>query len=347
MRLSLISITLFSSLLCLGGCESDGDTTQNPEEEVRFAGGAEDVTLAGTLSFPSESGRFPGVLLISGSGPSDRNESIGGLQPFQVLADALNARGYAVLRHDDRGVGESSGDFASATVDDFAADAIAGLNFLASDPRIRTDCLVMIGHSEGGYVAPIAAAGHSSAALVLLAGAAQTMPEIVLDQQLHLAYPDRDPDQIISLFGAINDIVRWGEAYVEMGRQIDGLLVDAGLDEQDRQFYVSMFASPWWKRYLEHDPAYWLQRQDRPVLALYGDKDVQVRAEPNAALMSAYLMSPLSRVETFAGLNHLFQEAVTGMPEEYLELPGEVFDPVRMLPVMFEWLESVLPDGCA
>jgi uncharacterized protein len=228
---------------------------------------------------------------------------------------------------DDRGVGESSGDFASATVDDFAADAIAGLNFLATDPRIRSDCLVMIGHSEGGYIAPIAAAGHSSAALVLLAGVAQTMPEIVLDQQLHLAYLDRDPDQIISLFSAINDIVRWGEDYVEMGRQIEVLLVDAGLDEQDRKFYVSMFASPWLKRYLEHDPASWLQRLDRSVLVLYGEKEVPGRAETNAALMNAYLISPLSRVETLAGLTCLFQEAVTGMPKEYRELPGEVLIP--------------------
>jgi pimeloyl-ACP methyl ester carboxylesterase len=329
----------------LSGCNSNSKGSHYPDEEVRFDSIPGEVTLAGTLSLPPGEGPYPGVVLVSGSGPNDRDETIFNLRPFKVLSDLLNGRGYAVLRYDDRGVGESTGDFSQATVDDHATDASAAMQHMAADIRIRSQCLVLIGHSEGGYVGPIAAASHPPAAMVLLAGPAQTSYETFLDQQINLVFPDEDPAEVAALLSAINDIVRWSDNLDEAGRLIDALLIEADFDEEMRQEYVLLFASPLWKRYLDHEPARWLQGLDLPVLALYGEKDQQVRAEANAPLMVSYLMNSGSRVEVLPGLNHLFQVAVTGMPDEYLTLPGEVFDTSMHAPLL-DWLEIALPSDC-
>jgi hypothetical protein len=344
-RFIMLSLITIPVTLGVGGCNSNGSGAHYPEEEVHFDSKTGEVTLAGTLSLPRSKGPYPGVVLISGSGPNDRDETIGDLRPFKVLADLFNGQGYAVLRYDDRGVGESTGDFSQATVDDYAIDASAAMQYLAADRRIRLQCLVLIGHSEGGYVAPIAAASYPPAAMVLLAAPAQTSSESFLDQQINLIFPDEDPAEVAAMLSTIDDIVRWSNDLDEAARQIDALLSEADLDEESRLEYVALFASPLWKHYLDHEPARWLQGLDLPVLALYGEKDQQIRAETNTPLMVSYLMHSRSSVEVLPELNHLFQVAVTGMPDEYLTLPSEVFDTSMHAPLL-DWLKLALPSEC-
>src|SRR4030066_1104390 len=134
------------------------------EEEVVYENKEAEITLTGTLTLPSEQDSFPAVLLITGSGPQDRNEAIAGHRPFLVLADYLTRQGITVLRVDDRGVGESTGDFSQATSGDFASDVLAGIEYLKARKEINPKKIGLVGHSEGGIIAPMVAAKSSDAA---------------------------------------------------------------------------------------------------------------------------------------------------------------------------------------
>lgn len=152
-------------------------------ETVRFAGGESDLLLEGELTMPYGDGPFSAAVLITGSGPQDRNESVAGHKPFLVLSDHLTRSGYAVLRYDDRGVGQSSGDYSVATAKDFAADAAAVFSWLQRHPKINPSRIGFIGHSEGGYIAPLAAnSAHDVAFMVFLAGPAKPLlPDVMID----------------------------------------------------------------------------------------------------------------------------------------------------------------------
>jgi len=152
-------------------------------EQITFASKAVGVTIAGTVTTPVGKGPHPAVILITGSGPQDRDEALMGHRPFAVLADYLTRRGLAVLRYDDRGVGKSTGDFAKATTLDFAEDAEGALNYLKGRPEIAATRIGFVGHSEGAIVAPIIAARRSDVAfLALLAGTAVPGADVILEQ---------------------------------------------------------------------------------------------------------------------------------------------------------------------
>lgn len=297
------------------------------------------VRLAATLTLPAGDGPFPAVVLITGSGPQDRDESLAGHRPFYVLADALTRRGFAVLRADDRGVGRSTGDFFAVTSsEEFATDALAGVRFLAARADIRADAIGLVGHSEGGLVAPLAAGRDTPEArglafLVLLAGPGVPLGDILVEQdRLILAArgvpaPFIDADaamlrRLIAIATTEQDLERGAAtmrteltAYAAKLPEPARAPMIAQIEQQVRQM-----SSPWMRWLLGYDPLPALRRIEVPMLALFGARDLQVPpAQSRAPLESAVRAAgnPASRVVELPGLNHLFQAATTGAPAEY------------------------------
>lgn len=294
------------------------------QEDVTYANASANVTLSGTLTIPAGAGPFPAVLLISGSGPQDRNESLMGHQPFLVLADHLTRQGIAVLRVDDRGVGKSTGNFAAATTADFASDAEAGVTYLLARPEVNRQKLGLIGHSEGGIIAPIVGARNPNVAfMVLLAGSGVPGDEILVAQSAMIAsaagIPREQVDQNVRNLRELLDIIERepddAARQARMREVMAGKLPAAQMDAQ-----IKMLLSPWFRYFISYDPAVVLRTITRPVLALNGEKDMQVPAKPNLDAIRAALAAAgntRSEVAEMPGLNHLFQTAPTGAPTEY------------------------------
>lgn len=316
-------------------------------EEVRFAGGAEGIELAGELTMPEGEGPFPGIVLISGSGPQDRNEELMTHKPFLVLSDHLTRNGYAVLRYDDRGFGESSGDFSVATTEDFAADAAAALAFLKSDERVAAMHAAYIGHSEGGLAAPIAARTESASALVLLAGPAVPLSDVILQQTAEIlrAEGGSDADAVTAVEASRKafDIIRQGAAdEAELLSNLKRSFTDSGMAPSMAETIAERMTGPWMVWAMDYDPLPALKAFGGPVLALFGERDTQVAAAVSAPLMKKALSHPLSEVSTLEGLNHLFQPAGTGAPSEYVRIET-TFDPAALQAVS-DWLDEVFDE---
>jgi pimeloyl-ACP methyl ester carboxylesterase len=277
-------------------------------------------------------------VLVTGSGPQDRDESVAGHRPFYVLADALTRRGIAVLRADDRGTARSTGDFSTATSEDFATDALAGVRFLAARTDIRRDAIGLAGHSEGALVAPLAAARDAAEAreldfLVLLAAPGVPIDAILVEQTrlilaasgapasvaeanavplrrlIEIAKTDEDVDRAAATMRT--ELTTFAASLPEPVRA----QLTAQMDQQIRQMN-----SPWMRWMLAYDPLPALRGLEIPVLALFGERDLQVPpAQNRPPLESAVLEAgqPASKVAVLPGLNHLFQAATTGAPGEY------------------------------
>lgn len=298
-------------------------------EEVRIPNPeADGVVLAGTLTLPPGDGAFPAAILISGSGPQDRDETLFGHKPFLVIADYLTRHGIAVLRYDDRGVGESGGDFANATSADFASDARAAAAFLRRRPGIRADAVGFIGHSEGGLVGGLAAGEDPHIAyLVLLAGPGLPGIEILQAQNRFLLESQGRSEAEIARLQALNArILKAVAAAPDAGaaRVAAGAILTAetrtalGLTDAASEKLVAQLASPWFRYFLRTDPAAILASIDSPVLALNGALDRQVPAAANlAAIARALSRNGDVTAQALPGLNHLFQHARTGVPAEY------------------------------
>ncbi|MEM1182723.1 MAG: alpha/beta hydrolase [Acidobacteriota bacterium] len=327
---------------------SDGgpERPQDPEppypylvQGVDFPSHADDVTLAGTLTVPEGAGPFPAVALISGSGPQDRDSFVLGHRPFLVLADYLTRRGVAVLRYDDRGIGESTGDFAAATTRDFALDAAGAAAFLAGRDRIAA--VGLVGHSEGGIVAPLVAAdGGAVDFVVLLAPPAVTGRETLVDQGAAIfTAAGRPPEWVAehrkihdALFEAIVTDQTDAEIDKAIGALIDyqGGVGDAAARQQQVEAQRRGLTGPWFREMLTYDPAPTLSKVGQPVLALFGAKDTQVTpALHRPALEKALAQNDRADVETLAGLNHLFQTAGSGLVVEYSQI-DETFAPAAL-----------------
>lgn len=302
------------------------------EEEVSYESAA-GVRLAGTLTLPAGAGPHPAVLLITGSGPQDRDETIFNHKPFLLLADYLTRRGIAVLRVDDRGVGRSTGTFGIATSEDFARDAAAGVRFLDARPDIGP--VGIIGHSEGGMIAPMVAARSPEVRfLVLLAGPGMPITEAMALQADRVLRSSGAPDSLVRRLTGLNR-----EMYAAVLAEADsaalytrlrdvgtryraGLTAEEqnlpGLRESDVADNARLLTTPWWRWFLRYDPAPALRQVRVPVLALNGSLDVQVIADPNLeGIRQALAGNPDVTVEKLEGLNHLFQTATTGAPGEY------------------------------
>jgi len=333
--------------------------------EVNFRNPSADVTLAATLTIPASGNatdddaggktprRWPAVVLISGSGPQDRDETIMGHKPFAVIADHLTRQGIAVLRYDERGVGQSTGKFSGATTIDFAADALAAVEFLKSQSTIDPNHIGLIGHSEGGLIAPYLAAQHDQIDfIVMLAGPGVNGKQILIDQipagaQLAGA-SDSTVQALKVLVAKYVDLILAGQAddaeatqalfdqltqVTEQGNQVDQLLgasIPATLNALD---------TPWSHYFLEHEPAKFLSQVRCPVLALNGSKDVQVSPQLNLPAIRKALEqanNPDVTIRELDNLNHLFQNADTGAGSEYLSIE-ETIAPAA-LQLIADWI---------
>ena len=300
------------------------------EEAVTFAGTAAGIKLAGTLSIPHGAGPFPAVVLIAGSGPSTRDEDAMGHKIFVVLADALNRRGIAVLRYDKRGVGQSTGDFATASFTDYVADAEAALGYLKSRPEIAAGRVGLVGHSEGGIVAPLIAARDPSLRfIVLMAAPGMPLDQLGRLQNVTISKASGIADADIAKRLAVQDKIYVDLAAAHDDEQARAVVkADVAQAVADKvsflmppDAFVANITSPRARQLVRYNPAPAFRLLKTPVLALNGSLDVQVPAGDNLGPMRAALQgNPHATVVELPGLNHLFQTAKRGAIEEYGEI---------------------------
>lgn len=307
------------------------------EEEVTFKNEKAGITLAGTLTLPKKQGSFPAVILISGSGPQNRDEEVMDHKPFLVLADHLTRQGIAVLRYDDRGIGASQGDFAGATSADFASDAEAAFNYLKTRSEINKKKIGFAGHSEGGTIAPMVAAGHDDVAfVVLMAGTALPGDEVLMLQNYLIGKAAGMPEEELTKLANINrkvyDIIKQEnnqDALREklrevINREMKPLFISNGIPQDQVNQYIDSqiteMTTPWFTYIIRYNPGPALEKVKCPILAINGEKDLQVAPAANLdAVKRAAQKSGNKKVtvKQMPGLNHLFQECTTGAVEEY------------------------------
>ena len=306
------------------------------EEEVTYANRTQNVTLAATFTIPQGKGPFPAVLLITGSGPQDRDESLLGHKPFLILSDYLTRHGIAVLRADDRGTGKSTGVFSGATTADFSTDTEAGVAYLKTRPEVDPHKIGLIGHSEGGVIAPMVAARNKDVAfIVMMAGTGVTGDQILPAQAEAIAVASgTNPDEAAKNAAKEKEMLTLVETEKdqsvlekELKEKMAGDVPDAQIGMQ-----ILQITSPWFRYFLTYDPASALRKVTCPVLAINGSLDKQVLPDQNLpAIRKALDEAGNKRVEIdeLPGLNHLFQTAKTGAPTEYAEIE-ETMSPVAL-----------------
>lgn len=296
-------------------------------EEVSYVNPASGLKLAGTLTLPPGNGPFPVAVLITGSGVQDRDETLFEHKPFLVLADALTRKGVAVLRVDDRGAGGSqAGDLKAATSLDFATDVEAGVAFLRGRKDVDPARIGLIGHSEGGLIAPIVAAKDPRIAfVVLMAGTGVPGARVMQSQSRDIARaggaPQASIDQQVKLIAEVSDMVVAEPDTAKLKPRLASLLAEKGMPPEAAETGFARFATPWFKTFLSLDPADYLKQVKAPVLAVNGEKDVQVSAAENLpAIKAAMAGNKDVTILPLPGLNHLFQTAKSGAPSEYAEI---------------------------
>lgn len=327
-------------------------------EEVTFTNG--DVTLAGTLTMPEGKGPFAAVVLVSGSGPQDRDETIGTMKPLGLVADALTRAGMAVLRYDDRGVGGSGGDI-FATIEETTADAAAALDFLSKRAEINADELGVLGHSEGGLVAADLGANDPNIDfIIVMAGPGVSGKEVLLEQGRQILKAEGGSDEMIeaqsnaqpAIWEAIENEDR--EAFLKIAAETlitvskfmpaEELATLGDLDayaKQAAEQQANGYFNRWFRSFLKSDPAPDWAKTTIPVLAVFGGKDVQVPVEQNAPAIEAALEEAGNEdytVVTLPDANHLFQAAEIGSLSEYSTLAPELTP--DFVPTLVEWLET-------
>jgi pimeloyl-ACP methyl ester carboxylesterase len=323
--------------------------------DVFFENAKAGIKLAGTLTLPRSPGPVPAVVLITGSGPQDRDESIAGHRPFLVLADYLTRRGVAVLRVDDRGVGGSAGNTLNSTSEDFATDVLAAVDYLKKRREINAKRIGLIGHSEGGLVAPLAATKSSDVAfIVLMAGpglrgdqilflqaaalmkASGVSPDLIAqnreiqEELINIVKSEKDPAARDSKLRAVRD--KAFSATPDNAKQVTA---------QQMAAQFQMVSTPWFLHFVGYDPRTALRQVNIPVLAMIGENDLQVPYRENLDEIEAALKAGGNSDYTIAhlpGLNHLFQTSKTGLPSEYAQIE-ETMSP-NALEMIGNWIEK-------
>lgn len=317
--------------------------------EVSFSNDAAKVTLAGTFSAPHGKGPFPAVVLVHGSGPLDRNEEVFDHKLFLVLADHLNRQGIAVLRYDKRGVGKSSGLYKGATSFDFASDAEAAVRYLRGRPEVATRQIGIIGHSEGGLIAPLVASRDPSLGFVVLLAGPGVRGERLMVEQIALgSKASGAPDELVARERVLNQAVL---AALASEPQLDAAKLKAGLVVEEARrngalpegmdAKLKAFSTPWFHTFLRHEPGPALQAMRQPILVLNGELDLQVPAAMDlAAMRSALKGNPRAVVKELPKLNHLFQTAATGAVSEYFGI-DETIAPLA-LDTVSDWIRATV-----
>ena len=337
------------------------------EEKIVYENKSAGIKLAGTLTFPRTKGPFPAVLLITGAGPQDRNETLLGHRPFLVLADYLTRRGVAVLRVDDREVGGSTGNFSEATSKDFASDVLAGVGYLKGRKEINPKQIGLIGHSEGGVIAPMVAVQSPDVAfIVMMAGTGLTGEEILYLQSDMILKAAGATDKIVAFiretqereFAVIKkeknraiaekklrEILQWQKQVQEKLSKQEQEWLDSLGDMSELE--IKMVLSPWFRQILTYDPRPTLMKVKCPVLAIIGELDLQVAPKENLRAIEEALKAGGNKhyvVKELPKLNHLFQTAKTGALSEYAKIE-ETISPAA-LKLIADWvLEQTKKDG--
>lgn len=326
------------------------------EEEVFYKNEKDNVKLAGTMTFPRGGGKFPAVILITGSGSQDRDGIVAGHRPFLVLADFLTRRGIAVLRVDDRGTGGSDLGSLTATTENFVGDVLTGVEYLKNRKEINSTQIGLIGHSEGGMIAPMAAVRSKDISfIVMLSGMGQTGADVILTQIALIQNKSGAKPETInqaidfqkSLFAIIKSEPDDKLAESKINEML--LMRKSKMNEQQLREFAQIEAkikselpallSPWYRFFLSYNPHPALEKVKVPVLALNGENDVQISSKENLALISAALQKGGNKdftVKSFPKLNHLFQTSETGLPNEYGKIE-ETIAP-QVLETVADWI---------
>jgi hypothetical protein len=326
------------------------------EEEVTYENKAEHVTLAGTLTRPRSGGPFPAVLLITGSGQQDRDETVFGHRPFLVLSDYLTRRGIAVLRVDDRGIGGSKGDVSNATSENFASDVRAGVAYLKTRKDIDPHKIGLMGHSEGGIIAPMVAEKSPDVAfIVLLAGTGVPGEQISMFQMTTLMKQSGAPDAEIAkaralqekLYGILEHETKADVRHAKLKQAFEEHFAGMTVEEKKKaggtanaEQSATAVERPWTRFYFLHDPRPVLRHVHCPVLAINGGKDIQVPSKVNLPEIEKALKEGGNRDSTvleLPHLNHLFQTCKTGTLDEYVQIE-ETFSP-SALELIGNWID--------
>lgn len=339
----------------------DPSTLPYNSEEVTFFNDGN--TLAGTITYPISDGKkFPAVVMITGSGAQNRDEEIFGFRIFGIIADHLTKNGIAVLRYDDRGVGGSKGKTVSeSTTDDFAKDVVAAVNLLKTKDYIQPMSIGLFGHSEGGIVAPLVFTKTNDIAfMILMAGTGVKGIDIIKEQSKLIMKADNATEDDISgyivMLNLIYETLVKDGNIKELEEQLEKNVKDSydkmsqeekaaikNKDEYVKQTVestIKQFSSKWMRYFLSYDPSYALEKVTCPVLMLFGGKDLQVPVGQNQKPMEDALKKAGNSdytVKIYPDANHLFQEAGTGSPNEYTQLP-KTFVP-NFLDDITEWIK--------
>jgi len=328
-------------------------------EDLTFENKNAGIVLAGTLTLPKKEGKFPAVVLISGSGPNNRDEEILGHKPFLVISDYLTKNGIAVLRFDDRGTAKSKGNHGKATSLDFASDVESAVNYLLTREEIIKSKIGLIGHSEGGLIAPMVAVNSKDVSfIVLLAGPGIPGDQLLLLQQVltgrAMGMSETDLQKNKKFFEGAFQLITKSIDKDTLRKELKIYAKKVAMetptketdrpkgmtDEQVNNMKMSTSLTPWMQYFLKHDPALVLEKVKCPVLAINGSKDLQVPPKENLKAIKNALSKGGNKqaiIQEIPNLNHLFQESKTGSISEYGSIE-QTFSP-SVLTLMLHWLK--------
>jgi dienelactone hydrolase len=319
-------------------------------EDVYFKNEEADITLAGTFTYPESGDNFPVAVLITGSGPQNRDSEIFCHRPFAVLADYLSRNGIAVLRYDDRGVGESEGIYHTASIQDFSTDALAAVSYLKTRPEINPKKIGIIGHSEGGSIAFMLAGNNDDLAFIVSMAGSSIKGDSLMKLQRELIFKSKgatakqiaeNEEIVLKIHTAIDahtidSVYNYPELFVDeitpSKLKNNTLVRDQLIKELKRG------ASPELYSIIQYDPTEDLQKIECFVFALNGEKDLQVPADVNLNAVKKYVRDKVT-VKKYPNLNHLFQTAKKGLVEEYGRIEETIFPEV--LEDISNWIKTV------
>ncbi|UAM97176.1 alpha/beta fold hydrolase [Polaribacter litorisediminis] len=356
MTKNIYQIILLVLVISFSGCKKE-KVYENPiSENITFKNIKDNITLSGTLSIPSKDGIFPAVVLISGNGEHNRNEEFGNFKPFLDISNYLTKQGIAVLRYDKRGVGESTGNYDSANSFDFANDVTSAIEYLLTREGIKKNKIGLIGHSEGGLIAPIVASQSSNVAFIVsLAGPSLSGDKILLSQQKAIALAtgtdksevnknqklNRDAFEIVNLYKDGDTLRKKMTEYIEKMSLNDPDKPENMTYDEYVNAQVNSILRPWMVNFLRYNPKKYIEQVQVPVLALNGTKDLQVLASENLPEWKRILESSGNKnvtIKELQNLNHLFQTCETGQPDEYEKL-NESFSVIAMSEIS-KWIKK-------